>query len=178
MDSTTVAAAARLYETGDLAAARKLCEQLLQSDPNHFYALHLAAAIALREGRPEDTMHFASRALKIDPKHPEVLSNRGAALRMMCRFQEALADYDRALAAGAGPSTVANRGVALAALGRFGDALACYDAALAVKPDDSRARATDPRGSRWVNRDGWLDYESRWAGGEKPMARPFDAAVQ
>ncbi|HEX3058431.1 MAG TPA: tetratricopeptide repeat protein, partial [Usitatibacter sp.] len=165
MDSTTFATAARLYEAGDLAAARKLCEQLLQSDPNHFYALHLAAAIALREGRPEDTLHFASRALRIEPGHPEVLSNRGAALRAMCRFQEALADYDRALAAGAGPSTVANRGVALAALGRFRDALACYDAALAMNPNDSRARYNRGLARLTVGefRDGWLDYESRWA---------------
>jgi hypothetical protein len=177
MASTTIATAARLYETGDLAAARKLCDQILQSDPNDFYALHLAAAIALREGRPEDTMHFASRALKIEPGHPEVLSNRGAALRMMCRFQEALADYDRALAAGAGPSTLANRGVALAALGRFRDALACYDVALATNPDDARARYNRGLARLTVGefRDGWLDYESRWAGGEKPMApRPFD----
>jgi len=172
-----MAKAARLYQSGDLATARALCDEILRSDARHFYALHLAAAIALREARAEDTVRLASRALELEPDHADVLSNRGAALRMMCRFEEALADYDRSLSVQpARASTLGNRGVALAALGRYGEALACFDAALAIDPDEARARYNRALARLTVGqyREGWIDYESRWTGGEKPMApRPF-----
>ncbi len=173
-----MATAARHYQLGDHRPAWELCERILQSNPRHFYALHLAATIALREGRNEDTVQLASRALQIDPNHAEVLSNRGAALRAMCRFQEALADYDRALAAAPALSTtLGNRGVTLAALGRFRDAVGCYDAALRIDPDNSRVRYNRAlaRLALGEYREGWVDYESRYAGGEKPMMpRHFD----
>ena len=173
-----MATAARLFQSGDLRQARELCERILQSDARHFYALHLAAAIALREGRSEDTVRFASRALQIDPNHAEVLSNRGAALRAMCRFEEALADYDRALAAApALSSPLGNRGVTLAALGKFRDAVACYDAALKLEPGNSRIRYNRALARLALGdyREGWADYESRFAGREMPtMPRAFE----
>ena len=173
-----MATAARLYRSGDLQAARSTCEGILQADARHFYALHLASTIALREGRGADCVALATRALHVDPDHPEVLSNRGAGLRTMCRFAEALADYERALSVAPGsPGPLVGRGVALAALGRFGDAIACYDAALAIDPANARTRYN--RGLSHLAlghyREGWADYESRWAGGENPMLpRPFD----
>ncbi len=169
--------AARLYEAGQLDDARALCEDILRADPRHFYALHLLATLAVREGRAEDCVRLAGRALEIDPRHAEVLSNRGAALRALCRFEEALADYDRALAnAPRSASALNNRAVTLAALGRHREAVACYDAALHVVADYPRARYNRAL-SRLMLGDfpgGWEDYETRWAGGETPSAlRPF-----
>jgi hypothetical protein len=173
-----MATAARLYRSGDLQAARSTCEGILQADARHFYALHLASTIALREGRGADCVALATRALHVDPDHPEVLSNRGAGLRTMCRFAEALADYERALSVAPGsPGPLVGRGVALAALGRFGDAIACYDAALAIDPANARTRYNRALSHLALGhyREGWADYESRWAGGENPMLpRPFD----
>ena len=169
--------AARLYGAGDLRGALLACERILAGEPRHFYALHLAASIALQEGRHEDCVRLASRALEIQPGHAEVLSNRGAALRAMCRFDEALADYDAALAvAPRAASTLSNRGVTLAALGRHREALRSYEAALQLQPDFPRARLNRALSRLMVGefRDAWHDYESRWAGGETPASpRPF-----
>jgi tetratricopeptide (TPR) repeat protein len=169
--------AARLYQAGDLDGAQALCEDILRADAHHFYALHLLATIAALRGHHEDCVRLASRALQVDPRHAEALSNRGAALRALRRYDEALADYDRALAiAPRSATTLNNRGVTLAALGRHREALECYERALAIDPDYARARYNRGVARLMLGdfRNGWIDYEWRWAGGETPMQpRPF-----
>lgn len=170
--------AAGLYGAGELDAALALCEDILRADPVHFFALHLIATIAVRQGRHEDCVRFATRALQSNPRNAEVLANRGAALRALSRYEEALADYDRALAiTPRSAATLNNRGVTLAALGRHREAVECYDAALAIQPEYPRARHNRSL-SRLMLGDyqrGWIDYEWRWAGNETPTApRPFD----
>src|SRR5258708_8868098 len=92
------------FSAGRLDAARALCVSVLESQPRHFLALHLAAAVALRNSDLEDCVAFASRALEVDPRHVEVLCNRGAALRRLNEVHAALADYAHAL--GARPTPV------------------------------------------------------------------------
>lgn len=174
---TAMDRAARLFGSGDLDGAQALCEEILRADPGHFYALHLLATVAAQQGRHEDCVRLASRALQVQPNHPEVLSNRGAGLRALRRFEEALADYDRALAiAPRSANTLNNRGVTLAALGRHRDAVECYDAALRFDPEYARARYNRALSRLMLGdfRDGWLDYEARWKGGESAVSpRPF-----
>ena len=156
------------FSAGRLDAARALCVSVLESQPRHFLALHLAAAVALRNGDLEDCVAFASRALEVDPRHVEVLCNRGAALRRLNEVDAALADYDQAL--GAAPNhapTHLNRGVALATLNRHAEAIASYDLALELDP-----RSASTRFHRALSRlltgdfaNGWEDYESRWGSG-------------
>jgi len=170
--------AARLYAAGDLEGARSICGEILRADARHFFALHLLATIAAREERWEECLRHASDALALDPRHVEVLCNRGAALRMLGRPAEALADYDRALALAPGKAEVLNnRGVALAALNRHAEAIACYDAALAIAAGYARA-GFNRSVSRLVTGDfagGWADHEYRWRGGDRPMRPPASA---
>ena len=165
--------AAKLYQAGNLDGAQALCEDILRADAHHFYALHLLATIAALHGDHEECVRLASRALQVDPRHTEVLSNRGAALRALRRYEEALADYDRALAlAPRSATTLNNRGVTLAALGRHREAVECYDAALALDADYARARYNRALSRLMLGdfRNGWIDYEWRWAGGENPSS--------
>ena len=164
--------AAASYAAGQRDAARELCEEILRSDPRHFYALHLAATIAADTAQWEECVRLASRALAVSARHPEVLANRGAALRMLERYDEALADYDLALASSPPRADVLNnRGVALAALNRHAEAIESYDQALAILPDYARARFNRAM-SKLVTGDlrgGWRDHEARWRGGEHRM---------
>ena len=164
-----MARAAALFGAGRLDEAQSLAESLLRADPLHFYALHLASAIALKRGELESCIAFATRALEIEPAHVDALCNRGAALRRLNHIEAALADYDKALAADPGSAlALNNRGVALAALNRHDDAIAAYTKAIALQP--GYANAIFHRGlSRLVTghfASGWDDLESRWGGAE------------
>lgn len=174
-----MARAAALFGAGNLKEAGSLCEAILRSDARHFYALHLAGAIAARRGEWEECIRLASRALEVQPRHAEVLANRGTALRMLGRFDEALADYERALAASPrSPEVFNNRGVALAALNRHAEALESYSRALELKPDYPRARYNRAL-SRLVVGDlerGWADHEARWQGSDVSIPEPTFAS--
>lgn len=161
--------AAALFGAGRLDEARAIAIAVAAREPRNFIAAYLLTAIAARTEQWEDCVAFATRALGIDPRHAEALANRGAALRMLGRHTEALADYDRALALAPGAAeTHNNRGVALAALNRHAEAIGSYTAALAIKPGYDRARFNRAL-SELVTGDfaaGWRDHESRWTGSE------------
>jgi hypothetical protein len=174
--------AAALFQAGRWDEAEALCHEIERLEGgNHFYAWHLLSVIAAHRGRHADSAELASRALRLDPRHVEALSNRGAALRNLGRVQEALADYDRALALmpNHGPAHV-NRGVALAALNRYEEAHASYDRALAIDPRDARARFNRSL-ARLVRGDlagGFADFEARWTGSDTQAGPRAFAAPQ
>jgi hypothetical protein len=79
-----------------------------------------------------------------EPRHVQALVNRGNARTELGQPEQAMADYDAALAAAPGhPLALYNRGNALRALGRDQDALVDYDRALAAAPNHVNA---------WLNR--------------------------
>ena len=74
--------------------------------------------------------------MKFRPKWPEALTNRGVALLILDRAEDAVASYDRALAIR--PTfalALSNRGNALCRLGRYQQALMSYDRALVIQAD-------------------------------------------
>jgi hypothetical protein len=161
--------AAALYQAGRLDEARAAALEILAADARDFNALHLLAAIAVRARRPEEAIDFATRALEIVPGHPEVLCNRGIALRALDRVEESLADYDRVLAAN--PRHVpalSLRGVALAALNRHGDAIDSFSRAIALEPRYGPAHLNRAFSNLVLGRydAGWRDFEWRWTGSD------------
>ena len=66
--------------------------------------------------------------------------NRGSARATLNRTEQALADFDAALALMPGhPAALYNRGNALSALGRYQEALAAFERALAAAPNHVQA---------------------------------------
>ena len=138
------------FQTGDLAGAEGLCQDILakhnRNDALYFDAVYLLAAVQLRFGRLAEALANYDEALAIRPRYPEALNNRAVTLKALKRFDEALAGYDSAIAAR--PDFVEahnNRGNLLMAMNRFEEALASYDRALAGRPD--YAMALSNRGS-------------------------------
>ena len=173
--------AAGLFQAGRWDEAEALCNEIERAEGGkHFYAWHLLSVIALHRGQHEAAAELATRALALDPRHVDVLCNRGAALRNLGRYQEALVDYESALAVNPGHGAAHNnRGVALAALNRYAEAQEAYERALAINARDDRARFN--RGlARLVRGDlaaGLADFEARWTGsdtqaGHRPMGTP------
>ena len=162
--------AVALFQAGRLDEAEAACLEIERREAGrHFFGWHLLSVIAAQRGQHARSEEMATRALALDPRNVEVLSNRGAALRSLDRPLDALADYDRAIALAPGHAPAhTNRGVALAALNRFAEAREAYDRALALAPGDARARYN--RGlARLVQGDlagGFRDHEARWTGSD------------
>src|SRR5262245_33457071 len=58
------------------------------------------------EGRFEEAVTAAGEELRLDPAEPEIFFNRGQALAGLERFEEAAADYERALGMDASASAL------------------------------------------------------------------------
>lgn len=82
-----------------------------------------------RNGDAKECFH---EAIKLDPAYDEPHANLGVLLRRKGRYEEALAEYDAALAVGpVNPTTWYNRGVALLRLHRLPEAIASFEKAVA-----------------------------------------------
>ena len=125
----------RLHQTGQLAEAARLYNQVLSANPRHLRALQMLGYLHFQRGEFGDADRFMARALALDPNSVDALYNRGCVLQALGKHRDALASFDRALALKPdyAPAMV-NRGNVLARTGRFADALASYDLALALMP--------------------------------------------
>ena len=88
------------------------------------------------------------------PNNAEIWSNRGNARASQMKLQDALADYEQAIAlAPEAPDPYLNRGATLENMGRWEEAIADYNRVLAIDPDD--AAAYNNRGNAEGGRGNW-----------------------
>ena len=124
------------YRAGQLAQAEDLCQQIISVDRNFFDALYVLAVVQAGLGKNVEALANYDRALVLQPRHAEALSNRGNTLKALKRFDEALDSFDRALAAQPDyPAALSNRGAVLFEMARYDEALATYNRSLAIRPD-------------------------------------------
>jgi adenylate cyclase len=128
-------------------AAYALCEQALTIDPNNVRAL---MALGIKpfmlaqsgvssdpKGDLERADELESKALALDPDWTWNHNNKGTILRFQARYQEAVAEHERALALD--PSNVnaaAQLGFDYQMLGRFDKSLEYFDKAIQASPHD------------------------------------------
>jgi predicted O-linked N-acetylglucosamine transferase (SPINDLY family) len=125
-----------LHRQGDLAAAERIYQEVLEQQPQHFDALHMQGVIALQTRRTELGVELIRNAIGINDKVAAAHNNLGKALQDLKLPGEALACFDRAIALDPGfVEACANRGNTLVSLGRSEEALASYAQAIALKPD-------------------------------------------
>ncbi len=113
--------------------------------------------------------------LETFPNNAEIWSNRGNARASQMKLQEAIEDYEQAIAlAPDAPDPYLNRGAALENMGRWDDAIADYNQVLAIDPDD--AAAYNNRGNAQGGQGNWdaalTDFQkAAELGGEFVIAR-------
>jgi protein O-GlcNAc transferase len=128
------------YRAGRLSEAERICQQVLQVDPNYPEALHLLGAIAHLVGKNESSVQLIQKAIHYAPSNPFFLNTLGEAYRGLRRLEDALACYDKALTIKADyAEALSNRGIALQELRRYEEALASYDKALTIMPGFAEA---------------------------------------
>ena len=124
------------HNSGELAKAEGIYQQILQTDPNQPDALHLLGVIYSQVGKHDVSVEFITKALAIEPNLAEAHSNLGLALRELGKLDEAVASYHKVL--GLKPDFAeahSNLGLALMDLGKLDEAVASYHKALAINPD-------------------------------------------
>ncbi|MGO8955677.1 MAG: tetratricopeptide repeat protein [Rhodomicrobium sp.] len=112
--------------------------QVLSAHPGHPDASYLLGMIALQEGHAADAAHLIGHAVSRNKQNPFMVCNFGIALCMLKRFDEAIANFDRALSIE--PSFALahyNRGNALRELKRYDEALRSYEKAITLRPNDA-----------------------------------------
>jgi Flp pilus assembly protein TadD len=128
------------HSAGRLPEARRVCEEILQTDPNRPVVLHLLGLIAHQMGNHGDSVDLITKALALRPDYVEAHGNLGLALQGLGKTEEAIASHRRALAIKPDFAEVHNNlGVALQGLGKFGDAEAACGLAIAIKADYAEA---------------------------------------
>jgi tetratricopeptide (TPR) repeat protein len=134
--------AAGHYRQGRLDDADKLCTRLLKAAPDWFDALHLAGLVKLESGKAAAAQALLAKALKLNPRSPQVLANLGRALSALNRGDEALAALDQALALAPDSYDAINiRGNVLLKLNRASEAAAAFERVLTLEPRFLGARA-------------------------------------
>ena len=132
--------AVSFHRQGSLTEAKKLYEEVLKKNPNHFDTLHLSGVLALQSGRPDEAEALFAKAIRINANFAALHFNRGIALQEMKRFDEALESHDKAIEIKPDFAEVFfNRGNTLQELNRLAEALASYDAAISIKADHAEA---------------------------------------
>lgn len=137
---TSLAQALGFHRRGELGEADRRYRALLLEHPQHLQALLLLGRLSQEQGRHDEALVLAGRALQVDPGSFDALMQQGLALRALGRTAQAVASYDAALALR--PDATAalyNLGNALAALDRHEEAVQCYDRVLAFAPADAEA---------------------------------------
>src|SRR4051812_38602330 len=85
--------AARLQQSGDLAAAERIYRQLLAADQSNFLALHQLGLIHLAREEFPDAVTALAAAVEARPDSAEALSNFGLALHGLRQFEAAVQAY-------------------------------------------------------------------------------------
>jgi tetratricopeptide (TPR) repeat protein len=145
--------ALRAHETGEFDKAERLCNALLERQPDSFDALHCLGQIKYRRGRLDTALVLIQAALRADPERAEGFSSLGLVFHSMRRFQDALTSYQEGLRLAPGDAELLNqRGVALLELGRPSEALESFRRVLADNADHLDALGNSGNALQKLNR--------------------------
>ncbi|MES3006915.1 MAG: tetratricopeptide repeat protein [Pseudomonadota bacterium] len=149
-DSLLTEAITALPENTDLLFARVLVSERLDNpvrveedlrsiialDPNDARALnHLGYALADRTDRYEEALSLLERAIAIDPEDPAIIDSLGWVQYKLGRYEEALANLQRAYLQFRDQEVAAHLGEVLWAMGRHREATDIWEEALEESPD-------------------------------------------
>ena len=124
------------HQTGRLARAEQLYQEILQTEPRHVDALHLLGVLAHQTGRNQTAVEMIARAIALRPRIPEFHENLAVAHLALGHIDEAVVSCRQALAFNPDSAGALNSlGNALEAQGQAEEAARSYRRALRIEPD-------------------------------------------
>jgi tetratricopeptide (TPR) repeat protein len=132
------AGAVECHQAGDLEAAARLYESVLEREPAHAQALHLLGLLRLQQGRAWVAVQFIGRAVRLRPDAAAFRATLAEAHRAQGELELAVECGRAAIELGLHDPAVHNGvGLALLSLGRSSEAVDAFLAGLKLKPDDA-----------------------------------------
>lgn len=129
-----------LHLAGNVNEALPLYGQILQREPDNFFALTNLGTLCIERGQAENGVALLKRSLEINPEQAQAQNSLSCGLKELKQYDEALASSERAVAlAPNDPDAYVNRGNALLALRRNEEALSDFERALALAPNNAQA---------------------------------------
>lgn len=129
-----------LHRNGRVDEARRVYQDLLKSDPDHFDLLHLTGLAAYEEGALDESGRYFVRAISIKPDFWQIHANYARTLQDLGRLEDALACYDKAILLQPGEAqTHCDRSLVLQGLRRFDEALGDLDTSICLQPVNALA---------------------------------------
>jgi TolB-like protein/Tfp pilus assembly protein PilF len=130
----------------------RLCERALDADPNNVFALSMSSigyTVSIVLGRSTDPRadlkradELASRAIAVDANNPFAHVAKGNVLRVERRFEDAIAEFERALALD--PSIAeayGGIGATYSDIGQYEKAIEFFDKAIRLSPQQTQELA-------------------------------------
>jgi tetratricopeptide (TPR) repeat protein len=154
--------------TGDFASARQAITSALKAAPQHPDAWLEMANVAQGDGHASEAEAALRRAIELNPQSASAWSSLGSLLQISARVQESEIAYRRAqeceIESGEDAHVTAHRAVALVETGRYVEAIDLCESVIPGAPD---AAINAPYSYALLAtgrlREGWEQYESRWA---------------
>ena len=87
----------QLYEQGKVADAELIFNGLIALDSHVYYGYAGLGALALAEEKLDEASRWLTRAAELNPQDPTVHANFGEALLRQANFEEAAAEFQKAL---------------------------------------------------------------------------------
>ena len=132
--SATLDAAIARHRSGDLPAAERLYERLLEASPRDADALHFLGVLRHARGRVDEGLELVQRAVAIVPHYVDAWSNLGNLYKLSEKLPEAEEAFHHALALDEGHAAAWNNlGVVLHARGRLAEAAGAFRRATAIR---------------------------------------------
>jgi Flp pilus assembly protein TadD len=140
LDAEPLRHARALSEAGNVAAARRIYEEVLRRDRENSEAQYYLGVLLGRTGRLAAASELLQQVVTKDPQFTGALNALGNVRRLQGQPNDAEGYYRRVLAIEAGTASVwVNLGLCLRDSGRNQDAVDALQRALQLKPDDPDA---------------------------------------
>jgi len=124
------------HQTGNFQKAEQLYKEILQVQPDNFYALHYLGVLFYQLGEYDPAIEYIRKALQINPADARAYYNLGNIYKDKGQLDDAITSYHQALQLNpANADAYVNLGIIFKGKGQFDEAISCYQQALKLNPN-------------------------------------------